>query len=67
VRENTQAKVKVTNPIVFSDGDDRARSVFKLIKNLLIYPYVDLDIEYYDLSSKNRDVHKTSQESKEAL
>lgn len=67
VRENTQTKVKVTNPIVFSDGDDRARSVFEMIKNMLIYPYVDLEIQYYDLSSKNRDVHKTSQESKEAL
>ncbi len=49
------AKIKVTNPIVELDGDEMTRVIWKLIKEKLITPYLDLDIKYYDLSMENRD------------
>jgi len=49
------SKIKVKNPIVELDGDEMTRVIWKFIKNKLILPYVDLDIEYYDLGMKNRD------------
>ena len=52
------AKIKVKNPIVEIDGDEMARIMWSFIKKKLILPYLDIDIEYYDLSIKNRD--KTS-------
>ncbi len=48
-------KIKVNNPIVELDGDEMTRVIWDFIKNKLILPYVDLGIEYYDLSMKNRD------------
>jgi len=52
------AKIKVKNPIVELDGDEMARIIWSYIKKKLILPYLDIDIEYYDLGIKNRD--KTS-------
>ena len=49
------SKIKVANPIVEIDGDEMARIIWKYIKNDLILDYVDLDIEYFDLSIKSRD------------
>ena len=49
------SKIKVNNPIVELDGDEMTRVIWDFIKNKLILPYVDLGIEYYDLSMKNRD------------
>ena len=48
-------KIKVKNPIVELDGDEMTRVIWEFIKNKLILPYVDLGIEYYDLSMKSRD------------
>lgn len=48
-------KIKVDHPIVELDGDEMARIMWKSIKENLILPYLDLDIEYYDLSIENRD------------
>ena len=48
-------KIKVNNPIVELDGDEMTRVIWDFIKNKLILPYVDLGIEYYDLSMKSRD------------
>ena len=45
----------VNNPIVELDGDEMTRVIWDFIKNKLILPYIDLGIEYYDLSMKNRD------------
>jgi len=49
------AKIRVTNPVVEMDGDEMTRIIWKMIKDELILPYVDLDIKYYDLSIENRD------------
>ena len=49
------SKIKVKNPIVELDGDEMTRIIWKFIKNKLILPYIDLDIEYYDLGMKSRD------------
>ena len=49
------SKIKVKNPIVELDGDEMTRIIWKFIKDKLIFPYVDLKIEYYDLGMKSRD------------
>ena len=49
------SKIKVKNPIVELDGDEMTRIIWKFIKNKLILPYVDLNIEYFDLGMKSRD------------
>ncbi len=48
-------KIKMTTPIVELDGDEMTRILWKLIKEKLILPYVDLNSEYYDLGLKNRE------------
>ncbi len=48
-------KIKVDNPIVEIDGDEMARIVWHLIKSRLLLPYLDLDLDYYDLGIQNRD------------
>ncbi|KAJ4843905.1 hypothetical protein Tsubulata_051235, partial [Turnera subulata] len=48
-------RVRVQNPVVEMDGDEMARIIWKMIKDKLIFPYVDLDIEYFDLGILNRD------------
>jgi isocitrate dehydrogenase len=48
-------KIKVTGTVVELDGDEMTRIIWKLIKDKLILPYVDVPIEYYDLSVENRD------------
>lgn len=49
------AKIKVHNPVVEMDGDEMTRIIWSFIKELLILPYLDLDIKYYDLSVTSRD------------
>jgi isocitrate dehydrogenase len=48
-------KIKVANPVVDLDGDEMTRIIWQMIKDFLIMPYLDLEIEYYDLSIENRD------------
>ena len=48
-------RIKVENPIVELDGDEMAKIIWRLIKNKLILPFLDLDIKYFDLSIENRD------------
>ena len=48
-------KIKMTTPIVEMDGDEMTRILWKLIKDELILPFVDLKTEYYDLGLPNRD------------
>ena len=47
-------KIKMTTPIVEMDGDEMTRILWKMIKDELIYPYIDLKTEYYDLGLENR-------------
>ena len=49
------AKIQVKNSIVELDGDEMTRVIWDFIKNKLILPYLDLNIEYYDLGMKSRD------------
>ncbi|WP_062117006.1 NADP-dependent isocitrate dehydrogenase [Aureimonas sp. AU40] len=49
------AKIKVQNPVVELDGDEMTRIIWQAIKDKLIHPYLDIDLEYYDLSVENRD------------
>ncbi len=48
-------KIKVANPVVEIDGDEMTRIIWQAIKDKLIHPYLDLDLEYYDLGVENRD------------
>src|SRR5215208_7071806 len=49
------AKIKVTNPVVEMDGDEMTRIIWQLIKDKLIHPYLDVNLEYYDLGVEHRD------------
>jgi isocitrate dehydrogenase len=49
------AKIKVQNPVVELDGDEMTRIIWSFIKEQLILPYLDVDLEYYDLSIQSRD------------
>ena len=48
-------KIKMQNPIVEMDGDEMTRIIWKLIKDELLAPYIELNTEYYDLGLKHRD------------
>jgi isocitrate dehydrogenase len=48
-------KIKVANPVVDIDGDEMTRIIWKLIKDKLIFPYLDLPLDYYDLGIEHRD------------
>nr|AFK47062.1 unknown [Lotus japonicus] len=48
-------KIKVDNPIVEMDGDEMTRVIWKLIKDKLIFPFLELDIKYFDLGLPHRD------------
>lgn len=49
------AKIKMTTPLVEMDGDEMTRVLWKMIKEKLILPYVELNSEYYDLGLENRE------------
>src|SRR5471032_1857413 len=49
------AKIKVANPVVDMDGDEMTRIIWKLIKDKLIFPYLDLELAYFDLGIEHRD------------
>jgi isocitrate dehydrogenase len=48
-------KIKVSGTVVEMDGDEMTRIIWKLIKDKLIHPYLDLKLEYYDLGMEHRD------------
>ena len=48
-------KIKVLNPVVELDGDEMTRVIWSLIKEKLIFPYLDVDVKYYDLGIEHRD------------
>jgi isocitrate dehydrogenase len=49
------AKIHVANPVVELDGDEMTRIIWQLIRDRLILPYLDVELEYYDLSIEHRD------------
>src|ERR1700704_4159820 len=48
-------KIRVENPVVELDGDEMTRIIWHYIRDKLIHPYLDIELEYYDLSVENRD------------
>ena len=48
-------KIKVVNPVVELDGDEMTRIIWQFIKDQLILPYLDVELEYYDLGIEHRD------------
>ncbi len=54
-KEYFMAKIQMKNPIAELDGDEMTRVLWKVIKEKLLEPFVDLKTEYYDLGLKNRD------------
>ncbi|MER2026373.1 MAG: isocitrate/isopropylmalate family dehydrogenase, partial [Lachnospiraceae bacterium] len=48
-------KIQMTTPLVEMDGDEMTRIVWKMIKDNLLSPYIDLKTEYYDLGLEKRD------------
>jgi len=51
----TGRKIKVEGTVVELDGDEMTRIIWKLIKDTLILPHLDIDLDYYDLGIENRD------------
>ena len=49
-------KIKVANPVVELDGDEMTRIIWKMIREKLILPYLDIDLKYFDLGMENRDL-----------
>src|SRR3954463_298550 len=49
------AKIKVDNPVVELDGDEMTRIIWQFIKDQLILPYLDVELDYYDLGIEHRD------------
>jgi isocitrate dehydrogenase len=49
------AKIKVENTVVELDGDEMTRIIWQFIKDRLIVPYLDINLEYYDLGMEYRD------------
>ncbi|MBO5357109.1 MAG: NADP-dependent isocitrate dehydrogenase [Clostridia bacterium] len=51
-------KIKMTTPLVEMDGDEMTRIIWKMIKDELLYPFIDLKTEYYDLGLPEREKTK---------
>src|SRR5215218_4086924 len=63
------AKIVVQNPVVDMDGDEMTRIIWQLIKDKLIFPYLDIKLDYYDLGMEHRDAtdDKVTIEAAEAI
>ena len=48
-------KIKVKTPVVEIDGDEMTRIMWKMVKDKLLLPFLDMDLKYYDLHIKYRD------------
>jgi len=49
------AKIKVATPVVDMDGDEMTRIIWQFIKDRLIFPYLDIELAYFDLGIEHRD------------
>ena len=55
VSDSTGKRIKVDKPIVEMDGDEMTRIIWQMIKDKLIFPYLDIECLYYDLGLPYRD------------
>ena len=62
-------KIKVKNPVVELDGDEMTRIIWHLIRDKLVNPYLDVELQYFDLGVENRDAtdDKVTVEAAEAI
>ena len=51
-------KIQMKTPLVEMDGDEMTRIIWKMIKDILLLPYIDLKTEYYDLGLEHREATK---------
>ena len=49
------ARIKVAHPVVELDGDEMTRIIWQFIKDRLIHPYLDVELDYYDLGIESHD------------
>ncbi len=63
------SKIKVKTPVVELDGDEMTRIIWRMIKDKLILPFLDIDLKYYDLGVEHRDAteDKVTVESANAI
>ena len=54
-RKHNGHKIKVEGTVVELDGDEMTRIIWQKIKDTLIHPYLDINLEYYDLGIEHRD------------
>lgn len=47
-------KIKMSTPLVEMDGDEMTKIIWRMIKDILLTPYIDLNVEYYDLGLEHR-------------
>ena len=52
--DRSMDKIKMTTPLVEMDGDEMTRILWKMIKDELLLPFIDLKTEYYDLGLEHR-------------
>jgi isocitrate dehydrogenase len=52
---SAKRKIQVTTPIVEMDGDEMTRIMWKMVKEKLLFPHLDIPVDYYDLHVKSRD------------
>src|ERR1700690_855526 len=52
---SNEPKIKVKGPVVEPDGDEMTRVIWRLIKDMLILPHLDINLDYYDLGIEHRD------------
>jgi isocitrate dehydrogenase len=55
IKKMAEKMIKVKTPIVEMDGDEMTRVMWKMVKDKLLFPYLDTKLEYYDLGLKHRD------------
>jgi isocitrate dehydrogenase len=69
IASRSVAKIKVLKPVVELDGDEMTRIIWSFIKEQLILPYLDVELEYYDLGIESRDAteDKITVEAAEAI
>ena len=53
-----EQRITMTTPLVEMDGDEMTRIIWKMIKDILLLPYIDLKTEYYDLGLEHREATK---------
>jgi isocitrate dehydrogenase len=55
MKKETDSKIKMKGTLVEIDGDEMTRVMWKMVKDTLLFPYLDMNLEYYDLGLKHRD------------